>query len=178
MFERTRVDNAPEQSAVPVEVVLADGTLVKGKLLVSAGKTLADALNGTAAFIEFEPYGGERTFLAKGQLASVQLVGVPKAANLSVRTREGDSFNPHAILGVPCNAGWEEVRAAYHKLAKSYHPDRYASAELPAEVQDYLAIMARRVNAAYAALEAPRQASRIPTAAARAAAVYTSPTSA
>ena len=48
MFERTKVDNAPEPSAVPVEVVLADGTLTKGKLLVSAGKTLSDALNGTA----------------------------------------------------------------------------------------------------------------------------------
>lgn len=173
MFERTRVDNAPEASAVPVEVVLADGTLTKGKLLVSAGKTLSDALNGTAAFIEFEPYGGERTFLSKAQLASVQLVGVPKAANLSARTRDGDSFNPHAILGVAANAGWEEIRQAYHKLAKSYHPDRYASAELPVEVQDYLAAMARRVNAAYAALETPRQAAKIPTAAARAAAVYT-----
>ena len=103
MFERTRVDNAPEASAVPVEVVLADGTLTKGKLLVSAGKTLSDALNGTTAFIEFEPYGGERAFLSKAQLASVQLVGVPKAANLSARTRDGDSFNPHAILGV---LGW------------------------------------------------------------------------
>jgi DnaJ domain len=173
MFERTRVDNAPEASAVPVEVVLADGTLTKGKLLVSAGKTLSDALNGTTAFIEFEPYGGERAFLSKAQLASVQLVGVPKAANLSARTRDGDSFNPHAILGVAANAGWEEIRQAYHKLAKSYHPDRYASAELPVEVQDYLAAMARRVNAAYAALEVPRQAAKIPTAAARAAAVYT-----
>ena len=178
MFERNRVDNVPEPSAVPVEVMLADGALVKGKLLVSAGKTLADALNGTAAFVEFEPYGGERTFLSKGQLASVQLVGVPKAANLSAKTRDGDSFNPHAILGVSPDAGWEEVRQAYHKLAMSYHPDRYASAELPLEVQDYLAAMARRVNAAYAALETPRQGVRVPTAAKRAAAVYTSGASA
>lgn len=173
MFERNRVDNVPESSAVPVEVVLADGTLAKGKLMVSAGKTLADALNGTAAFVEFEPYGGERTFLSKNQVASVQLVGVPRAANLSTRTREGDSFDPHAILGVAPDAGWEEVRQAYHRLAKKYHPDRYASAELPAEVQDYLAVMARRVNAAYAALEAPRPPVKVPTAAARAAAVYT-----
>lgn len=174
MFERNRIDNVPEPTAVPVEVVLADGTLAKGKLLVSGGKTLSDALNGAAAFVEFEPYGGERTFLAKAQLASVKLVGVPKAANLSARTREGDSFNPHAILGVAPTAGWEEVRQAYHRLAKSYHPDRYASAELPSEVQDYLAAMARRVNAAYAALEQPRQGARVPTAAARAAAAYSS----
>jgi hypothetical protein len=173
MFERSKVDNVPEASAVPVEVVLADGTLIKGKLMTSAGKTLSDALNGTTVFVEFEPYGGERTFLSKSQVASVRLVGVPKAANLSTRTRDGDSFNPHAILGVASDAGWEEVRQAYHKLAKTYHPDRYAAAELPTEVLDYLAVMARRVNAAYAALEAPRQTAKIPTAAARAAAVYT-----
>ena len=123
---------------------------------------MSDALNGTAAFIEFEPYGGERAFLAKAQLASVQLVGVPKAATCPRRTRDGDRFDPHAILGVAANAGWEEIRQAYRKLAKSYHPDRYASAELPVEVQDYLAAMARRVNAAYAALEVPRQAAKIP----------------
>jgi curved DNA-binding protein CbpA len=45
------------------------------------------------------------------------------------------------------------VRARFHLLAKAYHPDRYAAAELPAEVTTYLEAMARRVNAAYAALE-------------------------
>ena len=54
-------------------------------------------------------------------------------------------------------AGWDETRAAYHKLAKVYHPDRYSSAELPPEVRDYRASLARRINAAYAALEAPQQ---------------------
>jgi hypothetical protein len=47
-------------------------------------------------------------------------------------------------------------------MAKAYHPDRYATAELPQEVSDYLAAMARRINAAHAALETPikRQAAR------------------
>jgi curved DNA-binding protein CbpA len=41
------------------------------------------------------------------------------------------------------------VREAYLKLAKLYHPDRYATADLPKEVRDYLAVMVRRINAAH-----------------------------
>ena len=78
MFDRNRMDNVlPEPGAVPVEVVLVDGTTSRGKLLVPVGKTVAEALNGTGGFVEFEPYGGERGFLAKAQLASVTPVGVP-----------------------------------------------------------------------------------------------------
>jgi len=77
MFERNKIDNAPEQSTVPVEIALSDGAMVKGKLLVAAGKTLIDVLNGSGAFIEFEPYGGERQYLAKSRIDSLKPVGVP-----------------------------------------------------------------------------------------------------
>jgi hypothetical protein len=157
MFERNRAGNGPEPSAVPVEVALADGTTVKGKLLVPMGKCVADALNGAGAFIEFEPYGGERSFLAKAQLASIKLVNAPKAASLSARLADPNGFDPHVVLGVDAGAGREVVRQAYFALAKAYHPDRYATAELPLEVRDYLAAMARRINAAHAALEAPQK---------------------
>ena len=157
MFERNKVDNGPEMSAVPVEAALADGSVVEGKLLVPMGKCVADALNGAAAFVEFEPYGGERSFLAKAQLASVKLIGVPKVPNLGARLADADGFDPHGVLGVAVGASREEVRQAYFALAKAYHPDRYAAAELPAEVRDYLAAMARRINAAHAALDVPQK---------------------
>jgi DnaJ domain len=162
MFERNRIDNVPEPSAVPVEVTLADGTVARGKLLVPAGKTVADTLNGAGGFVEFEPYGGERSFLAKAQLASVTPVRVPKAPSLGARLGDPGWFDPYAILGLIPGASRDAARQAYFRLAKAYHPDRYAAAELPEEVRDYLAAMARRVNAAHAALEAPqkRQAAR------------------
>jgi hypothetical protein len=170
MFERNRVDNVPETSAVPVEVAFADGAGAKGKLLVPMGRSVADALNGAGGFIEFEPYGGEKSFIAKAQLVSVRLVGVPRAPNLEARLMDLDGFDPHRILGVPAEASREEMRAAYFALAKAYHPDRYATAELPVEVRDYLAAMARRINAAHAALEVPQKKQ-----AARAEPVFTSP---
>jgi hypothetical protein len=173
MFERANGGYVPEPSAVPVEAVLADGTEVKGRVLVAVGKTLPDILNGGGGFIEFEPYGGERRFVAKSQIVSIKLVGVPKAASLN-GAKAAETFDPHAILGVPENAEWEEIRAAYHRLAKLYHPDRYANAELPGEVGDYLAVMVRRVNAAYAALEVPQKVQR--TAGAKRPAAQTSAT--
>ena len=173
MFERTRIDNIPEPSAVPVEVTLVDGSMLKGKVLVPVGKVLSDALNSSGPFIEFEPYGGDRRFVAKSQIGSLKLVGVPKAGNLHVKGA-ADPFDPHSILGVPQTADWEEIRQSYHKLAKLYHPDRYASAALPDEVGEYLANMVRRVNAAYAALDVPQAEKKAPARAApRAQPIYT-----
>jgi hypothetical protein len=151
MFERNKVGNEP--SAVAVEIELTDGTTIRGKVVVPIGKSLAEALNGSSAFIEFEPYGDERIFLAKSQLTLVKPTAVPRAPNLSARIADTGGFDPYAVLGLGSGAGREEIRAAYVRLAKAYHPDRYAAAELPPEVCEYLAIMARRINAAHTALD-------------------------
>ena len=159
MFERNKIDNA-DHAGVPVELAMMDGETVKGRLLFSAGRSIFEVLNGPGAFLEFEPHGGERTFIAKASIGNVRMINVPRAPNLQQRLRDLDGFDPHAILGVASQASIDEVKTAWHKLAKVYHPDRYSTAELPEEVRDYLASMARRVNAAYAALEVPLQASK------------------
>jgi hypothetical protein len=153
VFERNRADNPTEPTAVPVEVGLADGSIAKGRLSVPCGKSVADVLNADGGFIEFEPYGGERVFLAKAQLCRVTPIGVPKAANLAARLNDREGFDPYRVLGVTAASTREQRRQAYVALAKIYHPDRYATAELPEEVAQYLAAMVRRINAAHAALE-------------------------
>jgi hypothetical protein len=160
MFERVKVDNTQELGGVSVEIELDSGATQSGRFAIPVSKTVFDVLNGAGGFIEFEPFEGERRILAKATLRSVRLLSPPKAGELARKLRDIDGFDPHAVLGVKAGSAWEDVRGAYHRLAKSYHPDRYANAELPAEVRDYLAGMARRVNAAYAALEAPHQAAR------------------
>ena len=169
MFERSKADNASDLTAMPVEAAFADGTVVRGKLLVPTTKTMSDVLNGPGTFLEFEPYGGERSYIAKAQVASIKLLGVPKLPNLNVRLRDLDGFDPFAVLGVAAGATKDEIRQAYFALAKSYHPDRYATAELPTEVIEYLFAMARRINAAHAALNVEQKKQ-----VARAEAVFTS----
>lgn len=174
MFERNKVDNQVEQTGVSIEASLEDGSVVKGKVAIPQHKSVYDVLNGQAAFLEFEPFEGERRFIAKSSVRAVKLLAIGRGPNLQARLRDADAFDPHAILGVTRAASWEDVKSAYHRLAKLYHPDRYTAAELPPEVRDYLAGMTRRVNAAYAALEAPQQIAK-QIAVQQAVPIYTSP---
>jgi DnaJ domain len=162
-----------QETAIAVEITFDDARTVKGKCLVPLQKTLPDVLNGPHPFVEFEPYGGERQFVLKTSLKAVKLIGAARAVSLQSKLRDVDNFDPHAILGVSGSATWDEVKAAYHARAKTYHPDRYSTAELPTEVRDYLAAMARRVNAAFAAIEEPHRETKLATAA-RAKPIYTS----
>lgn len=173
MFERSRIDNSQQQGAIPARVTLDDGTTLKGRFYAAMGRGFAEILNGASQFLEFEPYGGERAFISKSAFRSVQLTGAPATQNLHGRLKDTESFDPFTILGVKPGCTPEEIRSAYHARAKVYHPDRYANAELPEEVGEYLASMARRINAAYAALEEPIKEAR-KSEHRRAEAVYTS----
>ncbi len=173
MFERNRVDSGLQPTAVPAEITLVDGLVLKGKFLISAARTLQDVLNGEATFLEFEPYGGSRIFVAKTALQSVKLVNPAAPASLKSRASEVQTFDPRKVLGVAADASWEDIRQAYHRLAMAYHPDRYANVQLPGEVREYLESMTRYVNAAFAALEPVVKVPRHP-AAERAEAAYTS----
>jgi hypothetical protein len=152
MFNRGSRERA--EGPVSVEITLEDGHELQGTLVVPPGRSLTEVLNGTSTFIEFEPIRGERMFIAKSALQAVRPMNVPAAPSLGPKTADAGTLDPAAVLGVKADAGREEVREAYLNLAKAYHPDRYASAELPLEVHDYLSAMARRINAAYDAWQA------------------------
>jgi hypothetical protein len=155
MFERGSGEAA--HGPIAVEITLEDGQLCKGKLILPPGQSLPQALNGQSSFIEFEAIGGARMYIAKSALCSVKPTIVPAAPTLRAGGTEGGDFNPYVILGVRPGSSYEEARDAYLRLAKTYHPDRYAASELPREVREYLAAMARRINAAYDALEAEQK---------------------
>ncbi len=161
MFERSRTDSRVEPVSLPVEIDMTDGSHVRGKLKVASSLTPLDALNAPGNFVEFEPYGGEPNFIAKTTISSVRLVGVPRAPSLRARGGSTDDFDPHFVLGVSTESSWDDIRQAYVRMSKSYHPDLYRSANLPIEVADYIETMARRINAAYAALEVSQRPARI-----------------
>ncbi len=150
MFER---GNSSREGPVEVEIALQDGARLNGKIVLPPGRTLPEVLNGGATFLEFQPVTGERMFIAKSALHSVTPSNVPPLPDLWAGSTQGAGFDPNAILGIDKDATREQARSAYLKLAKLYHPDRYAAADLPREVRDYLAVMVRRINAAHDAVE-------------------------
>lgn len=147
-------DYAPEKETLSVEVEFADRRVQKGKLLVPAGKSLAEALNGPQAFVEFTPFGDDRaSCLAKTSIVAARTIDIPKFVPLHERRGVAGGDDPHQILGVSAGMPWIEIREAYIRLVKAYHPDRYAGVCLPGEVLEYISAKARRINAAYALLE-------------------------
>jgi curved DNA-binding protein CbpA len=60
-----------------------------------------------------------------------------------------NNFDPFSVLHLDRDADAEQARRAFVELSKVYHPDRFATVELPPEVSHYLAAMARRINVAY-----------------------------
>ena len=155
MFDRGSRDEAG--GPVAVEITLEDGQVLHGKLLVPPGRGLSDVLNAASPFVEFEPVSGDRMFIAKSALQAVKPTNVPSAPELWAGPTQGSTFDPFAVLGIKPGSTREQAREAYVRLAKIYHPDKYAAVELPREVRDYLSVMARRVNAAHQAVEAAQR---------------------
>jgi DnaJ-domain-containing protein 1 len=152
MFDRSKDNNG---GPTEVQIALSDGRTLSGKLTLPPGRSLPDFLNGAATFVEFQPVDGDRMFIAKSSVHSVRpSPSMPAAPDLWAGPTEGSGFDPFKVLGISADSSRDDAREAYLKLAKSYHPDRYASADLPREVLEYLAVMVRRINAAYDTVQA------------------------
>ena len=61
----------------------------------------------------------------------------------------------YEILSLPPEANQQEIQAAYHQMAKQYHPDRFQSREFPAEARRKAEQAFTCVNRAYITLKDP-----------------------
>lgn len=156
MFERNRIERNGEsdRTSYQVEVQLDDGGTLIGKIHVAVTRSLADELNNTGRFLDFELAGGERTYLAKHRVHQVRQLTVPRTDQLKRSIDQLEALDAAALLKVAPGSDREVLRDAYHRMIKIYHPDRFAGVELPQEVRDYLAAVARRLNIAHAMLQA------------------------
>jgi DnaJ-domain-containing protein 1 len=132
-------------------ITLTDGTVITASVRLPLSGKLGDALNNPDRFLDVVTVNGQQQFLAKSSIRMVRAAVLPKADQLAVDDRGPglQGFDPHAVLKVSRTATPEEIRQAYHRMARLYHPDRIASYELPEEVTDYIRAMLVRVNLAF-----------------------------
>ncbi|MGI9408039.1 MAG: J domain-containing protein [Hyphomicrobiaceae bacterium] len=151
MFERNAVDRGADSArkAHAVTLIMDDGHTLSGVCHIVATRTLEEELNNGGAFLDFEPYSGERAYIAKSAICRIVRIDLPKAEQLDQAARFFDAADPYAILNVKRGTDKAAIQAAYHALAKQYHPDRFAGLDLPSEIANYASDMARRVNEAY-----------------------------
>lgn len=151
MFERARVDHNSQfaTTARPVRVVLKNGNELRGRIVTRETHTTTTELNQDGQFIEFQPYDGDMRSLSKSSIHEVSETNVPDNDQLVRRTKGNGRFDPMDILGLPRGSSPEAIRAQYVKLAKTYHPDRFAALDMPDEIIEYVCAMQSRINTAY-----------------------------
>jgi DnaJ-domain-containing protein 1 len=134
-----------------VALTLRDGSVLNVSLKLSLTSKIADALNNAEQFLDAVTVEGEQLFISKADVRQARLLDVPKANQLNLQRRASDrsAFNPYAVLKVAKEATPQEIRDAYHRMSRLYHPDRLGAYELPEEVHDYARAVQVRINLAY-----------------------------
>lgn len=134
-----------------VAMTLSDDTVMTVAIRMPLSNKLADALNSPDLFLDVLTPAGEQQFIAKSHIRAVRSMAVPRADQIDLAAREAGmaDIDADAVLQLDKGASPEEVRQAYHRMARLYHPDRITSYELPDEVKDYARAMLVRINLAF-----------------------------
>ena len=133
---------------VAVELLMQDGRRMLGKMTVPYGSQLNKQLNGSNRFIDFEDADGTPKYVQKDAVVELIETKSKKPPKLEP-SKAMESDNPYVVLGIEANAGHEQVRSAYARLAKQYHPDQFNAVVLPPEVASYMTGMFERISNAY-----------------------------
>ncbi len=150
-------DPASNLKGFRVTLKMRSGESETGSILIPAHRTLHEALNDEAPFVEIETQNGRQAFVLKTEIARVdQHAGAEPRAN----NRGGgeasrfDAANARLVLGVAADATQREIHDAWRDLAKAYHPDRLAALGLPDEMLRHADRVLARINAAFQRLKA------------------------
>lgn len=144
------------RTRIAVSITLVTGAVLNGHILAGMSGKLRDTVNGPTDFLEFEGRTGNVMFIAKSALQSVSAIDTPRTDQMSRQISGDASLDPYAALGVTATAAPEEIKAAYWKKARAYHPDKLAGQDMPPEVADYMKAMFITITRAYEELTAQK----------------------
>ncbi len=134
-----------------VALTLSDGAVNNVSVRLPMTNKIADALNNADQFLDVVTMDGDQMFISKRDVKTARLVDVPKVSQLNFYRRASDraTFDPYAVLKLEKGATADEIKQAYHKMTRTYHPDRLSGLDLPDEVHEYARTMQVRINLAY-----------------------------
>jgi len=156
MFERNPVDTAATM-AVAVELTMKDGAIITGKAALPNARGIAKLLDGPDAFLYVATFEGGSEFAPKADIKSVKVIDGGRVQPLRTLHADATHFDPYKALNLERGASFEDIKAAYHKMTRLYHPDSYAGVTLPPEVQAYIDARCKQVTAAFTALRPQRK---------------------
>ncbi len=146
-----------QQKQVSVIITTVDGSEVEGQLLCGMSGLIESALNSEGQFVQLKDEHNDTTFIAKTHIAKLSPKKSSHQKLPELNRNLGKPGNWSEILGVDRNATPEQVKNAYHNLAKAYHPDVF-SIDMPLEIKNYASTMLSRFNIAYEQYKSIKQA--------------------
>jgi DnaJ-domain-containing protein 1 len=129
------------RAKLEVEIELDDGRSLAGALYITPQGRLTDLLNDKRLFLPFERSDGTFTTLAKTSIRMVTPLAREKGAY--------QGTDPFRVLGLPEEAGLEDVKQAYRRLCTENHPDRLRGMGLSEDFIEMANVRMARINEAY-----------------------------
>ena len=146
-----------QQKYADVIITTTDGSEIEGRLLCGMSGSIDSALDTDSQFVQLKDEHNDTSFIAKTHIARL----APKKSDHQtmpvLNVNMGKTGNWSEILGVDRSSTPEQVKEAYHNLAKAYHPDMF-SIDMPLEIKNYASTMLSRFNVAYEQYKSFKQA--------------------
>ncbi len=144
---------------VPTSIRLTDGSILNGTVNCGITGRLETVLNAQDSFIEFMSKAGQRRYISRHQIASVEpLDGLREPALPAIR----DDEEAYSVLGLRQGSNADAVRHAFERLSQAYAAEKWASEDIPPEITKYAADKLGQINAAYTLLRGAQTAAQPP----------------
>lgn len=131
-----------------LEACMADGTVIRGTMLIPRDKSVRDFIGQPEPFLEIECNENGLMLLAKTQLRYVRPIEMAKADQLERQMKQLEKLDAFGVLKLPKTATQQQVDDAAARMIELYVPMAEMVPLLPPEVVEYMAVVKKRIETA------------------------------